>query len=131
MATYTGKLGVVESGAAAIACVTDFSYTDTVAVTGDNCLGASWLTNKSGVKSWSGTVNCSYDHTDTTGQGTLVVGAEVTLSLYAVDDSATNNKRSGLVIIDSVAVTNGGNDAIVSVSFTFTGSGTATDEIVV
>ncbi len=131
MATFNGKSGVVESGAAAVAEVTDFTYTDSVVITADPSLGDDWATNKGGTKSWSGSINCNYDHTDTTGQDTFVVGAEVTLNLYAVNSAATYNKRSGSVIIDSVAVTNSGNDGIVSVSFTFTGNGAATDADVV
>lgn len=131
MATFNGKLGVVESGAAAVAEVTDFTYTDAVVVTPDPSLGDDWATNKAGTKSWSGSVNANYDHTDATGQGTFTVGAEVTLNLYPVSDVATNIKRSGSVIIDSVATTNSGNDGIVSVSFTFTGNGAATDTAVV
>lgn len=131
MATFNGKSGVVESGAAAVAEVTDFSYTDAVVVTEDPSLGDDWATNKAGTKSWSGSVNCNYDSTDATGQGTFVVGAEVTLNLYPVANAAPNIKRSGTVIIDSVVVTNGGNDPIVSVAFTFVGNGVATDAAVV
>lgn len=131
MSTYNGKLGTVEVGAVAVGEVTDFSYTDSAVVTPDPALGDDWQTNKSGTKSWGGSVNANFDHGDTLGQGALAIGSEVTLNLYPQDSAAGGRKRSGSVIINSIAVTNSGNDGIVSVAFAFTGNGTATDSVVV
>ncbi len=131
MSTFTGKSGVIEVGAVAVAEVTDFTYTTSIGTTTDESLGDDWVTRKGTKKDWTGSVNANYDHTDTTGQGALTAGDEVTLNLYPVSSEATNNKRSGTVIIKDVAVTNSGNDGIVSVSFNFEGTGAATDTTVV
>ena len=128
MATYNGKLGVVKSGANAVGEVTGFSVNTTATVTDDPSLGDDWRTIKSGTKAWSGTIDCNFDYGDTTGQNTLDEGQEVTLELYPVDEAAGNMKISGSAVITGVTYTNGGNDPIVSASFTFDGNGAMTRE---
>lgn len=131
MATFLGKLGVVKSGANTVGEVTDFSVTTSAVITADPSLGDDWATNKAATKSWTATINCNFDYGDTTGQNTLNEGDEVSVELYPVDDTATNLKLSGSLIVSGTTVTNSGNDGVVSLSISGTGNGALTREAVV
>jgi hypothetical protein len=131
MATFLGKLGVVKSGANTVGEVTDFSVTTSAVITADPSLGDDWATNKAATKSWTATINANFDYGDTTGQNTLNEGDEVSVELYPVDDTATNLKLSGSLIVSGNTITNSGNDGVVSLSISGTGNGALTKEAVV
>jgi hypothetical protein len=82
MANHTGSEGTVKVGSNTIAEIRSFSIDETHDAIEDTALGDTSRSFKAGLKSWSGTIECWWDETDTSGQGALDVGAEVTLNLY-------------------------------------------------
>ena len=126
MANHLGVEGVVKVGAVTIAEVTGWEFTEQAVIVPDTALGDTQETIKAGTKSQSGRVNCWWDETDTTGQGALVPGAEVTLNLYP-EGAATGDKYwTGSVLIQSVDRGVGGNDNIITAVFAWQSNGAFT-----
>lgn len=122
MGTHAGNSGVVNVGAAVVAEVTDFSYDEKDAIiTKPDAVGDTAKTYiASGVKDGSGSINCVYDDTDTTGQGALTPGASVTLNLYPYGTTTGSKYLTGNVVIASVGkkVAAG---SMVTLAFAFNG----------
>lgn len=125
MATTQGNDGQVLIGTATLAEVVDFSYTETAVTTPDSVLGDDWDTIKSGSKSWSGSVSCYWDATDAAGQETLVIGAEVALTLIPEGAAVGSILVSGTAVVTGVESATS-RDAIVTANFTFQGNGALT-----
>lgn len=125
MATFNGNSGIVKVGANAVAEVLDFSISESANTVDDTVLGDASMTHKTGLLSWSGSINCYWDDTDATGQVALTVGASVTLNLLPEGDTVGDAEYSGTATITGIerAITN---DSIVTQSFTFTGNGALT-----
>jgi hypothetical protein len=129
MGTSHGKDGVVKIGANAVAEVTAWSLSESAAVADDTSMGKSWQTHIPGktVNSWSGSINCNLDQADATGQEVLIVGASVTLKLYAAGAGALAKYKTGLATITKVD-----QDADMSRtnkrSFSFQGNGALTGD---
>jgi hypothetical protein len=102
MATYLGKDGVVKVGASEVAEVVDFSVNESADTHDDTSKGDDWRTFKAGHKTWTGELTCRYDPTDTTGQGALAIGAEVSLVLQPIGGTAGNPELTGTALITSV-----------------------------
>ena len=125
MANHTGVEGTVKVGANAIAEIRTWSITHTADVIEDTTQNDSAKTFKSGLTSWTGSLTCFWDETDTTGQGALTAGASVTLNLYPEGASSGDMYFSGSAIVTSVGVsvpTNG----MIEQTFAFQGSGALT-----
>lgn len=132
MANHTGKDGVVKVGAspAAIAEVREWEIKttgETVDKTSMNSQGANggWRTHEHTLKAWEGSVSCFWDETDTNGQETLDVGAEVALKVYPEGADTGDTYFSGTAIVTDVtrkAVV----DGMVEAAFSFKGTGTLT-----
>ena len=120
MATTHGNDGIVKIGTDTVAEVVDWSYSETIDLLEDTAMGDTGKTWKSGLKDGSGTINCMWDETDTTGQGTMTTGTDVTLHLMPEGDTTGDTEYTGTVTIESFNVS-GGKDSIVSASFTFKG----------
>ena len=122
MATFIGNAGVVKVGANVIAEVLDFSIDETANTVDDTVLGDTASTHLSGLNSWSGSINCYWDDTDTNGQVALTIGASVTLALGPEGLTTGDAEYSGTATITGIsrAVAN---DSTVTQSFTFTGNG--------
>lgn len=125
MATFNGNAGVVKIGANTVAEVLDFSIDETANTVDDTVLGDSATTHLSGLNSWSGSINCYWDDTDTNGQVALTIGASVSLALLPEGATTGDAQYSGTVTITGIsrAVAN---DSTVTQSFTFTGNGALT-----
>lgn len=125
MATTHGNSGAVYSGANAIAEVTGWSYSSTTDFADDTAIGdtaRSYLA--SGIVDGSGSVNCHWDTTDTTGQETLTEGASVTLHIYPGGNTSGLTEYTGTVQIESIERA-GEIGGVVSAAFTFKGVLTA------
>ena len=129
MATYTGRSGAVYSGSNAVAEVRDWSLEETSEVVADTVMGDTWVSNKPTQKSWTSSFNAFWDETDSTGQGTLTVGAEITLNLYPEGNTSGNKYWSGSAIITSVSKS-ASFDGLIEASFSATGNGALTEESV-
>lgn len=125
MATHHGKAGTVKVGANAVAEIQQFVVTERAGVADDTAMGDTWETHLAGVNSWSGTLTCSWDETDTNGQEALTVGASVTLSLYPEGAGTGARYATGTATITEVGVDTNRN-GIVSRSFNFQGNGALT-----
>lgn len=102
MATHVGTSGVVKVGSNAVAEVTGFNIDETADTVEDTSLTDTSKTYKALRNDATATVECHWDETDTTGQGALTVGAEVTLNLYPEGDTSGDTYYTGTAIVTSV-----------------------------
>jgi hypothetical protein len=122
MATHVGKGGAVYSGANAIAEIKDWTLDTSSSTVGSTTMGSDWETNKPTLKAWSTSFNAVWDDSDTTGQGTLVEGAEITIKIYPTGNTTSNIEWAGACIVESVSKT-ASVDGLVEASFTVKGNG--------
>jgi len=125
MATHTGSEGTVKVGANAIAEIRSFSIEETADTVEDTSMGDTYRTHKTTLKSFSGSVDVFWDETDTTGQGALTVGSEVTLNFYPEGSVSGDTYLSGTAIVTSKSVT-GSFDGMVESSINVQGTGALT-----
>ncbi len=125
MATHTGSEGTVKVGANTVAEIRSFSIDETGDTLEDTTMGDTARTYKSSLTSFSGSVDVFYDETDTTGQGALTVGAEITINAYPEGDTAGDTYKSGSAIVTGVSLTSSF-DGMVESSITFQGNGSLT-----
>jgi hypothetical protein len=127
MATHWGNEGQVKVGAVNVAEITKFDLTISVSPVEDTSMGDTWETHiaGSGRSKWSGSVECHWDETDTTGQGALVVGASVVLNLYFEGSTTGDKYYTGTATITSMSINNG-MDGTISATFDYMGNGTCT-----
>lgn len=122
MATHVGTSGVVKVGANAVAEVVGFNLDETNDTVEDTTLtdtAKSYLVLR---KDATGTIECHWDETDTTGQEALDVGSSVTLNLYPEGADSGDAYYTGTAIVTgaSVAVTM---DGVISRTFNVQFSG--------
>jgi len=122
MATFNGNGGIVKTGSNAIAEVLDFSVDETANTVDDTVLGDVATTHLEGLHSWSGTANCYWDDTDTSGQVSLTIGSSITLNLQPEGDTTGDALLSGTATITGIGIAVS-NDTTITQSFTFTGNG--------
>ena len=103
MATRVGTSGVVKVGANAVAEVTGFTIDKTNDTVEDTSLTDTAKSYKALRSDATGTVECHWDETDTTGQGALTVGAEVTLNLYPEGADSGDTYYTGTAIVTGVS----------------------------
>jgi len=125
MANFNGNGGVVKNGANTIAEVLDFSIDETANTVDDTVLGDAASTHLAGLDSWSGSINCYWDDTDTNGQVAMTIGQSVTLNLLPEGAAGGQAEYSGTATITGISRAIA-NDSIITQSFTFTGSGVLT-----
>lgn len=130
MATHTGSEGTVKVGANAIAEIRSYSVEQTGDTVEDTTMGDSWRTHKATLKSWTASVDVFWDETDTTGQGALVVGAEVTLNLYPEGSTAGDVYFTGTGIVTGKTVSTS-YDGMVESSISVQGTGALTQSTAV
>ena len=124
MATHHGKEGVVKAGGTGIGELTGFTLETTADVVEDTQLSDSTKSFLSGRTSFSGTLEMSYDETDSP-QQTLTAGSSISFIVLPEGNSSGDEKFSGTGIITGMSVTNG-MDAVVTRSITFQGTGALT-----
>lgn len=125
MATHTGSEGTVKVGANAIAEIRSYSIEQTADTTEDTTMGDAWRTHKTTLKAWSGTVDVYWDETDTTGQGALVVGAEVTANFYPEGSTTGDVYLTGTAIVTGKTVS-ASFDGMIESTITLQGTGALT-----
>ena len=130
MATFTGQLGGVRIGSVNVAEVRNFEVDMQADTVEDTVMGDSWKSNKAIHKSWSASVECFYDHTNTTGQNAFPVGATVALELYpnALPPGAPQGvpRLTGSAIVTGRTVKSM-HDGLVELSLSLIGEGTLTE----
>lgn len=129
MATHTGSEGTVKSGANAVAEIRSYTISETGDTIEDSSMGDSSRTYKAGLKTFTASVECFWDETDTTGQGSFDVGSTVTLNVYPEGASTGDIYYTGTAIVTGKTV-NATFDGMVEASFTLQGTGALSESTV-
>jgi predicted secreted protein len=125
MATHTGSEGTVKVGANAVAEIRSYSVEETADTVEDTSMGDSYRTHKTTLKSWSGSVDVFWDETDTTGQGALTVGSEVTVNFYPEGSTTADSYKTGTAIVTGKTVS-ASFDGMVESTISLQGTGALT-----
>ena len=88
-------------------------------------MGDTARTYKSSLTSFSGSVDVLWDETDSSGQGALTIGAEVTLNLYPEGDASGDTYLTGSAIVTGRSISSS-YDGLVEMSITVQGNGALT-----
>ena len=125
MATHAGSEGTVKVGANAIAEIRSFSVEETGETIDVSSMGDTARTYLVGLKTYTASIDCLWDETNTTGQGALTVGASVTLNLYPEGATAGDIYYTGSAIVTGRTITSS-HDGLVELSISCQGSGALT-----
>ena len=124
MATHHGKEGVVTAGGTGIGELTSYTLETTADVVEDSQLSDSTKSFVAGRTSFSGTLEMSYDETDSP-QQTLTVGSSIAFILLPEGDTSGDESFTGSGIVTGMSVNNA-MDAVITRSVTFQGTGALT-----
>ena len=123
MATHTGSEGTVRVGASNdILEIRSYSVEETADTVEDTSMGDSYRTHKTTLKSWTGTVDVFWDETDSTGQGALTVGSEVTVRFMPEGTGGGDAYLSGSAIVTGKTIS-ASFDGMVESTITLQGTG--------
>jgi hypothetical protein len=125
MATHAGSEGTVKVGANAIAEIRSFSVEETGDTIDDSTMGDVSRTYIAGLRTYTASIDCLWDETNTTGQGAMTVGATVTLNLYPEGATVGDIYYTGSAIVTGRTITSS-YDGLVEMSITCQGSGNLT-----
>jgi predicted secreted protein len=129
MATHKGSEGTVKVGSNAVAEIRSYSIEESADTLEDTSMGDSARSYKPSLTSFSGSLDVFWDETDTSGQGALSVGSEVTLNVYPEGDASGDTYYSGSAIVTGVSRT-GSFDGLVEASISVQGNGALTESTV-
>jgi hypothetical protein len=129
MATHKGSEGTVKSGANAIAEIRSYTITETADVLEDTTMGDASRTYLSSLKTFTGSIDCFWDETDTNGQMSLDPGASVTINIYPEGSGSGDTYYTGTVLITEKSIT-ASFDGMVEASFSFQGTGALSETTV-
>jgi predicted secreted protein len=127
MATFRGQDGSMKFATNAVAKLKSWALNSSVDILEDTGMGDPWKTNQPGVAEWSGQGEAFLDYGDTAQKAIIdkIMAATPPTGTSAMEFqvSATGPKKfTGNAIVTSIQITSQiGN--IVTVSFSFTGSG--------
>lgn len=126
MANHHGSEGVVRVGANTVAEVISFSFSQQAEYAETTTLAdTDKKYNTVAIKSWSGSLTCFWDETDTNGQVAIAPGANVALVLAPEGVDTGDTRYSGNALVTEITRTvNRG--AITEISFNFQGNGALT-----
>ena len=129
MATHKGSEGIVKVGSNTVAEVTSFSFDETADTIETTALSNSAHSYVSDLVGFSGSIDCFWDETDTSGQGALTAGASVTLNLYPEGATSGDTYYSGTALVTSISRANA-IGSMVTASFSFQGTNALTSATV-
>ena len=124
MATHFGKEGVVTAGGTGIGELTGYTLETTSDVVEDTQLSDATKSFVAGRTSFSGTLEMSYDETDSP-QQTLTAGTTIAFILAPEGNASGDETFTGSGIVTGMSV-NVSLDGITTRSVTFQGTGTLT-----
>ena len=125
MATHAGSEGTVKVGTDAIAEIRSFSIEESADTLEDTSMGDSARTYKPSLTTYTGSIDVLWDETDSSGQGALSIGAEVTLNLFPEGDTSGDTTLSGSAIVTGRSI-NSSYDGLVEMSISVQGNGALT-----
>ena len=103
MATPVGTSGVDKVGTDTVAEVTGFTIDQSNDTVEDTTLTDTSKTYKVLRSDATGTIECHWDETDSSGQGALTIGASVTLNLYPEGSDSADTYYTGSAIVTSLS----------------------------
>ena len=124
MATHFGSEGVVTAGGTGIGELTSYTLETTADVVEDTQLSDSTKSFVAGRTSFSGTLEMSYDETDSP-QQTLTAGTTIAFILAPEGNASGDETFTGSGIVTGMSA-NVTLDGITTISVTFQGTGTLT-----
>jgi hypothetical protein len=124
MAVHKGSEGAIKIGSATVAEVKSYSLDESADTIETSNMGSSARTYLSSLTSFSGSVDCMWDETDSS-QNALAVGSTVTLLWYPEGSGTGATYYSGSVIVTGKNIT-GSFDGLVEASIAIQGSGAIT-----
>lgn len=125
MANHLASEGLVQVGSSTVAELKSYSLDESSEMVDASIMTSASKVNKAGVKSWNGNAECFWDETDTSGQGALTNGSEVTIKFMFEGNTSGDTYKTGTAIVESLS-TSGATDGIVEASFSFQGTGDLT-----
>ena len=129
MATHKGSEGVIKVGSDSVLEIRSYSIEESADTLEDTSMGDSARTYKPSLTNFSGSLDVFWDETDTSGQGALSIGSEVTLNVYPEGDASGDTYYSGSAIVTGVSRT-GSFDGLVEASISVQGNGALTESTV-
>ena len=122
MATKTGTDGLVSIGGNTVAELVSFSYDQTGATIPNNTLATQAEVHRPGRTGWTGSIECHWEKTDTTGQGAMAVSSVVDIVFMLEGDTSGYYKESGTAIITGVS-TPIADESMITRSYSLIGTG--------
>ena len=124
MAIHKGSEGLVKVGTNTVAEVRSYSIDESADTIESSSMGDTAKSFESSLTSFSGSVECFWDETDTA-QVAMSIGSTITLNLYPEGADSGDTYYSGSAIITGKTVS-GSHDGLVEASISFQGSGALT-----
>lgn len=121
MATHTGSEGTIKVGSDTVGEIRSYSISETADTIEDTSMGDASRTFKTGLKSFTASVDVFWDEADA-GQTALSVGTNVTLNVYPEGSTTGDKYYTGSAIVTGRTV-NGSFDGMVEASLTLQGTG--------
>jgi len=125
MAVHKGQEGFVKVGANTVAEIKDWTLSESAETIDTTSMGDTSRSYVPSLTSASGSISVHWDETDTTGQGAMTVGSEVTLNLYPEGDTSGDTFATLSAIITEAGVSSSF-DGLVEASFSFQANGAVT-----
>ena len=125
MATHKGSEGLVKVGSATVAEVKSYSLEESADTIETTKMGDAARTYLPSLTSFSGSIDCFWDETDTSGQVALAVGASVTLVFYPEGADSGDTYYSGTALVTGKTIT-GSFDGMVEANISVQGTGAIT-----
>ena len=125
MASHIGRDGIVKVGANTVAEVKSFSIEESADTVETTKMTDTARSHAITLTSFSGSLDCFWDETDTSGQGALTIGASVTLALYPEGETAGDTYYSGTALVTGVS-RSASFDGMVEASISVQGTGALT-----
>lgn len=129
MATHKGSEGTVKVSSNAIAEIRSYTITETADTLEDTTMGDTSRTYLASLKTFTGSIDCFWDETDTNGQLALDPGSTVTINIYPEGSTSGDTYYTGSVIVTEKSVT-ASYDGMVEASFSFQGTGALSETTV-
>ena len=125
MASHTSVEGVVTVGGNVVAELRSMNLETSAEMIDATTLTSTSKINKAGTKSFTGSIDCFWDETDTNGQLTLEEGASITVVYLFEGNTSGDYSYSFTALVNSVSISSSV-DGMVEASFSFTGTGAIT-----
>ena len=129
MAVHKGSEGTVKVGVNGILEIRSYSIEESADTLETSTMGDTARTYVPSLTTFTGSVDVYWDETDSTGQGALTVGAEVTLNVYPEGDASSDVYYAGSAIVTGITRT-ASFDGLVEASITLQGTGALTESTV-